>query len=1190
MKEKIQETLAGLKDFQLKTVDYVFKQLYVKGRSKMLIADEVGLGKTIVAKGIIAKAFGQFTPTSNKKVFNVIYICSNQALARQNLKKLNFSGDNLAIDYSENDDRITGLAYTSKTEETEFPFRIKAFTPSTSFDDKTHAGKVDERVLLYRLLYTYADINQDRLRWVLIGNRQISPETWNWKIDQSIRFERGKYDRNNSWVKPIRHKVKVAFRNILEQVVEVDELKKSYNAAGITSPVKLWTLIRNLCDLRLQQNRDFYYAFSKELVSKLRFELSRCCIEFLQADIFILDEFQRYKKLIDSKDEEENEEKVSPAIELAREIFSFENSKILMLSATPFKPFTNDFDEMNGEVHYSEFITVLKFLMADKAAEFWKEYEHDRKALFGFLRHPDTLDAQMPSAVGLKNKLETLYRTSIVRTEKLLASNDRDALIKHVNKPISIQPEDINDFVVLDQITLLLNKDHKASLPVPLEYVKSCPFALSFLDNYQHKEKIRNLILEDAELQQLVKQTKHGWVNLKDINDYKPLIPPRAKSLPNAKLRLLLDETLMGTVSKASILENEFQIAKGLFGNASSENLIFNANVTEQKIQELLISEKTKLDLIKSLKKQGWKYLWIPPSIPYYELDGAFKDCWGYSKTLIFSSWKLVPRMVASLVSYEAERLCIGNSKSISTKEKKDNINFRHYYFPKNKKRSPRPQFTFKVLKEEQEPQQMNNFILSYPCLFLANLYDPAINIAEKKSFQQIKTEIKSQLMATFKRLNLNQYVSGEGDWQKWYWLGPLLLDKASENNKVLTEWLSKGIPPSELSIDAESIGTDKDESIGRKTHFELAKAAFTSHSPIAAGKLSNEQLEVICEHMAELTIGSPAICYLRSQRRYKELSNDLFDAAFNVCSAFLTMFNKPESIAIVRLHTKDGDYWERALRYMIDGNMQAMLDEFLYLLINGENIQSTNELSDFISDILSVRTATSDIEDYPTFLDNLTKEKPKRKAIRSHYAVDFGTQKINTAKGVGRQINIRQAFNSPFRPFVLASTSIGQEGLDFHLYCKKIFHWNLPSNPIDFEQREGRIHRYQGLVIRLNLASKYREQIGYGNTQNNIWKEVFKYAEKEKAQAKFSCDLVPYWHTETLSDIKIDRFVPLYPFSRDIEKFNNLIKILTFYRLTFGQPRQEELVDALHDSGFSDEVIQKLDDLIINLSPIRFT
>ena len=44
----------------------------------------------------------------------------------------------------------------------------------------------------------------------------------------------------------------------------------------------------------------------------------------------------------------------------------------------------------------------------------------------------------------------------------------------------------------------------------------------------------------------------------------------------------------------------------------------------------------------------------------------------------------------------------------------------------------------------------------------------------------------------------------------------------------------------------------------------------------------------------------------------------------------------------------------------------------------------------------------------------------------------------------------IPDAFNSPMRPFVLATTSIGQEGLDFHNYCRVIMHWNLPSNPID--------------------------------------------------------------------------------------------------------------------------------------------
>lgn len=1130
MQEKIQETLEGLKDFQAKTVDYVFEQLYVKGRSKMLIADEVGLGKTIVAKGIIAKAFGQFTPAPVKKVFNVIYICSNQALARQNLKKLNFSGNELAIDYSEDDDRLTGLAYISAKEEQQFPFRIKAFTPATSFDDKTHAGKADERILLYRLLYSYSDLkpHSNSLKWILKGNRRIKDENWETRIQYAEDLDKGE---DIYWLKKIRPKVFSEFKKALSKPVNPSDLPRSFNAVGLSNPVKYWTLVIKLCQLGIRKNNYYNYDFCKELISSLRFLLSRVCIEFLQADIFILDEFQRYKKLIDKTGENnaDDNEKISPATQLARDIFLFEHSKILMLSATPFKPYTNDFDELNGEEHYSEFITVLKFLMSDKTDEFWEKYEHDRKTLFGYLRHPDTLEGNLPEALSLKNKLEALYRTSIVRTEKLLASNDRDALIKHVNKPISIQPEDISDFVVLDQITLLLNKNHKTSLSIPLEYVKSCPFALSFLDNYQHKEKIRHLILDDVELQQLVKKTKHGWVSLADINAYKPLIPPRAKSLPNAKLRLLLDETV---------------------------------------------------------HNNGWKYLWIPPSIPYYESTGAYQGSWGYSKTLIFSSWKLVPRMVASLVSYEAERLSIGNPQSIPEREKKEKK--KPYYF--QKRRSPKPQFTFKVLKEEQDPQQMNNFILSYPCLFLAELYDSAQNVHDKKPLHQIKAELKSKLIAKFNELDLNQYVTGDGDWQKWYWLAPLLLDKADTENQTLSAWFSKYTPDAEMSIDAENENSDKDESMGRKTHFEHARAAYINPDPVAAGKLNQSQLEIICEHLVDLTIGSPAVCYLRTQRRHESLSRDLsLDAAFNVSSAFLTLFNKPESIAIVRLTTKEGHYWERVLKYMIDGNVQAMLDEFVYLLINGESIKSTMELSDFIADILSVRTANNEIEDINELIKDPHKKTTKRRSIRSHYAVDFGTQKMNTAKGVGRHINIRQAFNSPFRPFVLASTSIGQEGLDFHLYCKKIFHWNLPSNPIDFEQREGRINRFQGLVIRLNLASKYKDKIRYNDEFNNTWKELFKHAEKEKEQAKFSCDLVPFWHTETLNDIKIERFVPLYPFSSDKEKFSNLIKILTFYRLTFGQPRQEELVDALHEYGASDELIKKLDNLVINLSPITF-
>lgn len=79
-----------LKDFQRATVEYVFNKLYNERHRKHLVADEVGLGKTIVAKGIIIKAMERHMKSANKnKPFKVVYICSNLALTGQNLTKLN---------------------------------------------------------------------------------------------------------------------------------------------------------------------------------------------------------------------------------------------------------------------------------------------------------------------------------------------------------------------------------------------------------------------------------------------------------------------------------------------------------------------------------------------------------------------------------------------------------------------------------------------------------------------------------------------------------------------------------------------------------------------------------------------------------------------------------------------------------------------------------------------------------------------------------------------------------------------------------------------------------------------------------------------------------------------------------------------------------------------------------------------
>jgi len=46
--------------------------------------------------------------------------------------------------------------------------------------------------------------------------------------------------------------------------------------------------------------------------------------------------------------------------------------------------------------------------------------------------------------------------------------------------------------------------------------------------------------------------------------------------------------------------------------------------------------------------------------------------------------------------------------------------------------------------------------------------------------------------------------------------------------------------------------------------------------------------------------------------------------------------------------------------------------------------------------------------------------------------------------------------------------------------------------------------------------------------------------------------------------EIKIERIIASYPLSKDIDNYQRLIKILSLYRLTLGQARQEELLESI--------------------------
>ncbi|WP_131733481.1 helicase-related protein [Gordonia paraffinivorans] len=175
------------------------------------------------------------------------------------------------------------------------------------------------------------------------------------------------------------------------------------------------------------------------------------------------------------------------------------------------------------------------------------------------------------------------------------------------------------------------------------------------------------------------------------------------------------------------------------------------------------------------------------------------------------------------------------------------------------------------------------------------------------------------------------------------------------------------------------------------------------------------------------------------------------------------------------------------------------------------------------------------------------------------------------------RQPDIRRSFNSPFWPFVLASTSVGQEGIDFHWWCSAITHWNTPANPVDFEQREGRVNRFSGHAIRRNLAYRHGSEM---LRADHPWRAAYELGRDE--QDRYG-EFAPHWVYP--GPATIERHLSPYPLSVDIARLERLKSDLALYRLTFGQPRQEDMLELLRRRGLDTDP-DRLDEMRIDLSP----
>jgi hypothetical protein len=1108
----LDEALEGLKDFQIASVDALHEGLYQSGRPRMLLADEVGLGKTVVARGLIARLLQDRIAAGKRRPLKVTYICSNQVIAGENIRKLNPFPSSLGISHSV--DRIAYLAYSEEAPagKKELPLlKLNTLTPATSFQLGYSLGNKWERRAIYVVLCKDRRMSNRRsgLLWLLKGevsNFDLYREQMERALDRPLRP-----DLPKRFIEAIKKRMVPA---------DVSCVQDEFRSVRERS---LYDVVIAFADKLDGRTSNRLWPASRYLVRSLRECFVDCCLTYVDADLYILDEFQRFRDLIDEDVESEQ-------AQIARRVFKGKKStRVLLLSATPFKAFTGQEEIERGEDHYKDFGRVLRFLLSHEEERI-VHYEIHRKALYGQI-----LDLRSGALDGVtsihRDEVQSVLRSVICRTERHSVSADPNALIadvwKHPDYQIPFGPGDIENFRATDRIArALIRVNYPAGKPI--DYCKSAIFPLSFLDRYKLKEELKKH-QGHPEIQRALLETPEAWLDAEQIDSYEWSIENSSSGPANARLSMLLDQ---------------------------------------------------------AVGPHGAKLLWVPPSLPYYELEDAFTGTVGFSKTLLFSSWVMVPRMVSTLISYEVEKRTVGNPATVEAAEEER----RTYFTSENrkKKRHPVPliRYARRTKRDQVQLANMSNFTLLYPSQALVEVIDPVENLREARTLGDLRKIAAVRISEMLRVTKLTQFSTPDGESDRWYWAAPLLLDRSNAVFRATTEAWFANPEPLKASPDSEESDEPEEESGAKGEHFEFLRQCFEDPSMIGMGPIPENLPEIL----ADLALGAPAVVTLRSLRRMfpDEPPALQMQRTFAVADQFCSLFNKPESIAAVRLSEKHVWYWRMVADYCGSGCLQSVLDEYFHILSEQE-VDSTEVISQLL-DAINLNASVINVDS----LDSFQTGKPRR--FRCHYAVEFGSQRVETDQGQNRAKSLRKVLNSPFRPFLLSTTSIGQEGLDFHSYCRRIVHWNLPGNPVDLEQREGRINRYKSLVIRQQLGKKYRSDIAATSlaTIGDPWKRLFEIADHHERVQTGKSELVPYWHIDADPDggdaAKIERVIPLYPFSIDRNRLLHILKTLAIYRLAFGQPRQAELVDHLLDRNLTtEEQALIIKALMIDLSPVRY-
>ncbi|WP_158600494.1 helicase [Tessaracoccus antarcticus] len=1041
-----------LTDFQRNTAEYVVDRFYGDNPTdRFLVADETGLGKTIVARGVIARTIEKLQNNDAVDRIDIVYVCSNQDLAHQNLRKLNVTGD----DHHGIASRLTLLSKHAHSFAPSVgggsikPVNLVSFTPGTSFSTGWQSGTADERALLFKIL-------DDGL--TLDGSR----------AENCYEVLRGSLQSKEGLRRPVRELNKSLHqgpdRELTVRFLAAIAVE-SLSLPGAESEQTIRDELDDLLDHFTPSPEHRHRAWG--LVGRLRAVLARESIQLLTPDLVILDEFQRFRELLDDKTE---------AGGLAGHLFGYRDeatghrAKSLLLSATPFKAFTFAEEALLGDDHHEDFLQLVRFLNNGDANG---QVARIRDSL---REYRDEIVTGRMTAGAVERARNELLRL-MVRTER-----PRDVVKTMTDERVTLlgapSVEDLLGFIAMKDLA------REVGAPFRLEYWKSAPYFVNFMDGY----KLGGLVRE-------------------------ALSDPQRQD----RIRLLL---------------------------ASTQQL--NAAALDGSDQVDLGNPRMRALAAATVNRGWWRLLWVPPSLPYFEASGPYADpdAQEMSKLLVFSSWAATPAAVASLLSHQADHLAAGSEGRSLAEDQRARLRNRLAYRLES--------------DEDERPSSMSTLALFWPMPGLARLADPLQAARHSDGLPVLPDVWREQVVARLETDHRTDVTSSGTVASHWY--------EAMRRQDSLPEHfdLRKVLAAFDLQDDQGDDPQSTTEAPLRRSrqqrHVELALQVRGKRQD---RRLSPEGLTAL----AEVAIHSPANIAYRALSRIADGGSRVSDggrwvAAVRLAGALRSLFSRPEAILLLdQLLPGSEPYWRRILTYCAWGNLQATLDEYahhLHVSLGSPEVDDELllEIARMASVALEMRSSTVEI------FDPAAAEAGFKRRLATRFALRFGGRREKEESA--RQPVVRQAFNSPFQPFVLATTSIGQEGVDFHWWSRSVFHWNAPPNPIDFEQREGRVDRYDGLAVRRNLAARHGDE-ARKSVGPNPWAALYALADRDDSGLG---SFAPHWVYP--GDHRIERHVAPYALSTDERQLENVKRDVALYRLTFGQPRQEDML-ALMKSQFPD-------------------